>query len=48
LTAKKSLELEPPSPMPAPPLRKRPFISPQFSNANEPSPLRLFVDERWN
>ncbi|MGD6852513.1 MAG: hypothetical protein ACQCN6_10690 [Candidatus Bathyarchaeia archaeon] len=42
------LELEPPSPMPAPPLRKRPSITPQFSSISEPSSLRLFLDQRWN
>ncbi|MDR0373226.1 MAG: hypothetical protein LBI79_06695 [Nitrososphaerota archaeon] len=28
---KMPLDIEPPSPIPFPPLRKRPFISPQFS-----------------
>ncbi|MCW4000635.1 MAG: hypothetical protein NWE93_10385 [Candidatus Bathyarchaeota archaeon] len=41
------LEIEPPSPLPAPPLRKRPSIIPQFSS-NEPSAPRLFIDQRWN
>ena len=43
------LEIEPPSPMPAPPLRKRPSIVPQFANiALEPSASRLFVNANWN
>ncbi|MCL2358289.1 MAG: hypothetical protein LBH74_08505 [Nitrososphaerota archaeon] len=43
------IELEPPSPFPSPPLRKRPSISPQFSTASHTDPSRrLFIDERWN
>jgi hypothetical protein len=43
------VELEPPSPMQPPPLRRRPFISPHFNTKpNDPSSLRLFMSERWN
>ncbi|MCL2476440.1 hypothetical protein [Candidatus Bathycorpusculum sp.] len=49
MITKLPLELDPPSPFPAPPLRKRPFISPQI-NADFAiaSSTRLFIDKRWN
>jgi len=43
------LEIEPPSPMPAPPLRRKPTPSPQLGIvSNEDSSLRLYIDGRWN
>jgi len=34
LISKIPLDIEPPSPMQPPPLRRKPFIIPQFSNAS--------------
>jgi hypothetical protein len=49
LITKQPLEIDPPSPFPAPPLRKRPFILPQISADFSSNPsAHLFVDKRWN
>ena len=46
LINKMPVELEPPSPMPAPPLRRRPSITPQFSSAINTGPSILPSDLR--
>ena len=49
LINKMPLEIEPPSPMPTPPLRRRPSPMPQLSKCHAMiQSLRLFIDERWN
>ena len=43
------LEIDPPSPMPTPPLRRRPSPTPQLNFVPKEDPSqRLFIDENWN
>ncbi|MCW4025769.1 MAG: hypothetical protein NWF01_12185 [Candidatus Bathyarchaeota archaeon] len=43
------IDIEPPHPMPAPPLRRKPSFSPKIIDGATQAPIiKLYLDEHWN